>query len=451
MKTKRNTIIAFIALFLISMVIQITVDNAANYYDAAGYWALGKTCGWDVRNITSEYRGWVLPYIFSMCYKLGMVFGKEFLGYWIFSSLIFAFTFSFSFATIAGILGFEGNDNGIICAGGICGIIFYIFFRGLFIYTLSDFWAFSFSLFSVILAHKLITQEHEWYKEVLEAFLGLCLYGTYNIRTIYQFFAVGCIIIMIIAQICKKKWKKIAITLPGCFLGMIVCAIPQIILNHQIVGKSSWKVLTGDLMLFQLFCGASTGRYATYVGEESQYGAAGMYFIDRIGQTILERAGLTELVSYGQVIKLFLSHPLDFGGIYARHLINMLYPVYPNQYILDITKDKSLLLLLFYTIFFIAAFNFVYTIKLKKEKWIWLFLILLPCICILPGAVEIRFFIALHFMIYMYAVLGVKQFVISFREHKVQFIMLYLAGFFCYLAYAGMLLASTEAGIAIIN
>lgn len=66
MKIKRNTIIVFFALFTISMTIQITLNNSANYYDAAGYWALGKSCGWDVRNITSEYRGWCFP-IFFLC------------------------------------------------------------------------------------------------------------------------------------------------------------------------------------------------------------------------------------------------------------------------------------------------------------------------------------------------------------------------------------------------
>lgn len=75
----------------------------------------------------------------------------------------------------------------------------------------------------------------------------------------------------------------------------------------------------------------------------------------------------------------------------------------------------------------------------------------MPCFCILPGAVEIRFFIALHFIIYMYAILGIREFIMQFRVNKVKYIAGYLAGFSLYIAYAGMLLATAEFGVALIN
>lgn len=454
MKAKKNYyIIVFIVLFIISMVIHIAVDNTECHYDDAVYWSLGRAYGWDVRNISWGFRGWLLPFLFSMCYKFGMIFNKEFFGYWIFSSFEFAVTFTFLFRCVVKLLGYQVEEKYTALAGGMCGIIFFIFFRGLFIYTLSDFYAFSFSLLSIILVHALVENEQKWYVKVSEAlFLGICLYGTYNIRTIYLFLLIACLGILIFWQLYEKKWVQLILTLPACFAGILICSIPQMILNHKLLGERfSWKVPTENLMLFQLHCGISTGRYATYIGEPSQYSVGGMFFVDNIGQTILERVQMTEFTSYDQVVKLAFRYPLDFAGIYMRHLLNMLYPIYPNQYIEDITKDKSIFLLLFYTILFISLCSFFSSLKIKKNRIIWLFLILLPCIFILPGAVEIRFFIALHFVIYMYGVLGIKQFILYVRNKKIKFFAAYLTGLLLYIAYAGTLLATTTAGIATIN
>lgn len=442
----------FLVLFLICFIMQILIDNEEILYDASLYWEYGKALGWDVRNETLGFRGYFLLYFFSMCYQLGTLFSKEFSGYWILSSLIFALTFSIVFFMIARILDFVESDNYILGAGGICGILFLLFFRGLFIYPLSDFYALSLSLLSIVLVYNILEKNPKWHTRTMESFaLGLCLYGTYNIRTIYLFLAIAVMALLIVWQIYEKKWRELLITAPCCFGGMVLCAWPQMIINHRLFGEYAWQVSTGDLMLFQLHCGISTGRYATYIGDPSLSNVGGMFFKDGSGQAILDGAQLADFTSYGEWFGLILRHPLDFAGIYIRHLLNMLYPIYPNQYIKDITRDKSLLLLVFYTILFIAVFSFVRSAKMKSKKWIWLFLILMPCICILPGAVEIRFFIALHFIIYMYATLGIKEFIMQFRENKVKYIAGYLTGFLFYIAYAGMLLATTEASVALIN
>ena len=141
MKNKRKIIGGgvFLALFLISFVMQMLIDNEEILYDASLYWEYGKALRLDIRNETLGFRGYFLLYFFSMCYQLGTLFGKEFSGYWILSSLIFALTFSVVFFMIAKILEFSEDDNYIIGAGGISGILFLLFFRGLFIYPLSDF------------------------------------------------------------------------------------------------------------------------------------------------------------------------------------------------------------------------------------------------------------------------------------------------------------------------
>lgn len=208
-------------------------------------------------------------------------------------------------------------------------------------------------------------------------------------------------------------------------------------------------------MLEQLKWGVWMERYATYIGDLSEFEGPAMYFADNIGVNIvnnIEGADLwTGFSSYKEFIRLMFSHPLDFAGIYVRHLLNMLYPIYPEQYIQDITKDKSILMILFYTILFIAISNFIDSFKVKDSKWVWFCLILLPCICILPGAVEMRFFVAMHFLIYMYAVLEIKDFWTRFIKCKVKFVVTYVLGILIYIAYAGAMLSTTMGGTAIIN
>lgn len=152
-----------------------------------------------------------------------------------------------------------------------------------------------------------------------------------------------------------------------------------------------------------------------------------------------------------QMAKLIFRYPLDFIGIYVRHFLNILYPIYPNQYIYDIEKDKSFFLILFYTILFLGATNFINSFQLKNSKWIWFVLILVPCVCILPGAVEIRFFIAFYFLICMYAVLEIREFAARFKDNKIKYVIIYFVGFLLYVAYAGILLSTTENGVATIN
>lgn len=449
---KKCYIMMFLFLFIMSMVVHLIIDNTTEWWDAGQYWETGKSCRWSVKNIQWGFRGWLLPYIFWLCYRFGMLFGHEFLGYQIFSSAVFSFAFTFIFAHIARMLKIKASDRKMAMSGGICGILFFVFFKGLFLYTLSDFYALVLAFMSIVLTHWIVECPQKMGVKVLDAFLlGICLYGTYNIRTIYLFSLITCLSVLIAWQLYCKRWKQLLMTASACYTGMLICAIPQYIMNYNLSGVYSWRVPTQGLMLYQLQCGIGMERYATFVGEPAQYGDAGMRFINNAGAVILDRAQITELTSYMQMVKLIFRYPLDFIGIYVRHFLNILYPIYPNQYIYDIEKDKSFFLILFYTILFLGTANFINSFRLKNNKWIWFVLILVPCVCILPGAVEIRFFIAFYFLICMYAVLGIRDFAVRFKDNKIKYVIIYFIGFLLYVAYAGILLSTTENGVATIN
>lgn len=249
----------------------------------------------------------------------------------------------------------------------------------------------------------------------------------------------------------ERKWLETIVTSMGCVFGIVLGAVPQMLLNHKLLGNYSWKVPTNGLMLRQMEWGIIYERYGTFIGDPAQYGSVQMFYMDAVGRAILNKEQITGLTSYGQLLKLFLKYPLDFAGIYVRHFLNMLYPIYPNQYIQDIGRNKSFLLILFYTLLFIAVVYFVRSFRLKSKRWIWFCLMLLPCVCILPGAVEIRFFIAFHFLVYMYAVLGIRDVWNEVMKQKAKYCIGYFTGFLLYLAYAGAMLGTTADGIATIH
>ena len=111
----------------------------------------------------------------------------------------------------------------MLWGGVFCGVIFFYYFRGLFIYTLSDFYAFAISLFSIILLDIILNRKQAICKKGVEGcILGLCLYGAYNIRTIYLFLGIASLGVLTASQLYKKKWTNLVVTLLACFVGIVI-------------------------------------------------------------------------------------------------------------------------------------------------------------------------------------------------------------------------------------
>jgi len=459
-KEKKYQIIGFILLFLFAFIWQLIIDNSTIYYDDATYWCLGKEFSWKSETLTWwGFRGWVFPAILSCCYRFGMHVGKEFLGYMIFSSLTFAFLFAIAVSLLIRLLGvkLEEKKQALVCI--ISGILFFIFFSGLFIYALSDVYAMTAYILALIVAAKLMDKQmtNIYVFGAISLLFGVLVYASYNIRTIYMFTDAILVICVIAILVKSKEYIKTTVGIVCSAVGFYVTSLPQIKMNKGLLGTSSMFVPTDGLMLQQIGWGINNMSYGTYVGDPSVYASAGMSYIDHIGEHILilegiptYTPGISTFESYGQFISIAFKHPLDFVGIYTRHLLNMLYPIYPNQYIKDIEKDKSFLIILGFSVMVLAYFGVKKYIG-NINKWYWIAMIILPCIFILPGAVEIRFFIPLYLIFCIFAPLGAKEFVTEFKKKKIQYIIGLLVLFCLYIAYGGMMLGSTKDGIALMN
>lgn len=453
--SKKIGFIVFFVLWISLFTIMMIIGNVQEYYDDAVYWSLGEAYNWHSTNLAWGFRGYLLPLIFSLAKKAEVILGGDMYGYRILSSFVFAILHTYVFKEISKlVIGDEVEENQVrlYFAGGISGILSFVFFRGLYIYALSDIYAFTFLLLAIIVESKLIKSDSMYVAKriVLSLVLGFLLYGMYNIRTIYLFVSVALFITLIICCLRKNMLKNIY-SVPLSFVGSYLGAIPMIRLNEKLLGTKSWLVPTDGLMLFQLQTGITTNRYATFVGDSSEFTAAGMFYYDSIGQHILEMEQIETVSSISQLVKLFFKYPLDFIGMYTRHFLNILYPIYPNQYIKSIRSDKSALLFLFFAILVLFVAFLVNFYKPNKKNIAWLSCILFPCLCILPGAVEIRFFVGLYYIMFMFVTLGFSKLWELLKNNKGKFILIFVLGLMIYLAYGGYLLSMTNAGMATFN
>lgn len=446
----QGTKIMFIFFFCFFMLMHWIFNITEYPYDANFYWSLGGEMwmhgGWRLKSLTTGFRGVVLPIYFSICAGIGNFLGggQSTIGFWLISSLTYAFMFSFVQKKILHIVFGTVHQKweNLICI--VNAILSFVFFRGLFLYPLSDIYAFLLSLCSVVVLYKI--KENQGIKQFAWAFLlGMVLYSEYNIRTIYLFPALAVMVLALYfifkGNIRHLVWKTISVF--AGIVGMALAALPQIIVNQNLNRRFSLAVPTDNLMLDQLSWGMKWCRYDTYIGDPSEYYSPSMYYIDSIGSRILElEAGEKGFVSFGDYFFTLLKHPLDVIGIFFRHLINILYPIFPNQYVQRLDGEKAIYLIIFYTILFIVCVNLLTGFKLSKDGMIAFGIVLVPCLFILPGAVEIRFFYPLYYLIFSLVLIGIRKLWERVRCDYWKFGILYLVGLGIYIAGCQYMLTS---------
>lgn len=459
---------AFLILFIFSCVCGIYYGHL--YYDADLYWNLGKSYvvggQFSFTNITQAWRGYLLPLIYCVANWVGITFNHSgIIGFRLISSLIYAALFSLLLPRVIEAVSGKKNKR-IYCL--IPLVLSLVFWYGLFIYPLSDVIAITFNFSLLLVAVRLIKHMNSdeqiqnisirsgllWYS-VLFGFLA---YSTYNIRTIYQFS--GILAFLIIIWLSYKKTKNIKLILIltlSIIFGVLVASIPQIIINFNVIHKFSMRVPIDSLLSNQLYWGMYVQRYDTNIG--TNYPNPGVLFLDPVGQAIIAKEGIKNFFSIFHWMKLVIKYPLDFVGMYTRHFFNALLPVFPETYISNIyLPQKVLLMLLNYLILYFSALSIYVEHRIKKEnvpskkinskdksyikqlkdteiikynKILAFIIILIPCIAILPGAIEIRFFFAAYLIIYGYLAFAFpwKETKLYLQNHKFANIIVLVIGF----------------------
>lgn len=446
----KRAVVSFCAgaglLFTLSMLYNIH----GYYYDSRIYWQLGRSIVQNgsicLSSYPPTYRGVGFPIILSFCHLSSVwLGGGAHIAFRLLSSVWISFILTVALPYFYTQL--LPDKHLRISVGTRLGmvVLMILFWRGLILYPLTDFYAFSFMLISACLLFAIVRLEEDHKKNrfispcsILSAVgAGFFAYAAYNFRTIYLFAAAGLFLLAI-----RLHWRKGFLHLMliiGCMLaGSILCSLPQIITNYYSTGTLTMSVLTSadgsyphGLFAYQCLSGILYQRCDAFTPTLTKATGIKRFFLfDPVGQQIFQLDKLSCDAPLSTFFRSLFRHPLEILGIYVRHLINMLNPVFGEIYIENSHQFKLHLTLINY-LMMVGTFIGLLSSKVrgahsvaKKTATvgaIWgLLPLILPCVMLLPGAVELRFFLPIYLLMYAYLLFAAdwKSIIAWIRERR---------------------------------
>lgn len=402
----------FCFVFGIFLILCLTRKQVGFMYDSQYYWAIGDLVlvdgEFNILNFPETFRGYVFPVLLQILKHIGLAVGNEYIFWYIFSGILFSTLIVWIMPSLFNIP-VKNLWQGIRVV--VVFIILYVIWGDLFYYPLSDMPAFYFLSLGILLLKRACIRNNNNFLLVLKGMIsGVCLYAAYNTRAAYLYGVLICLILFSFMN--RNHVKSLLVILASVFIGMVIIALPQARINHQYVGKYSPKVYTEQyndyshgLEMQQVYWGLTQPRYETYAGSSELYPSPSVYFDDPVGQEILRREHITiESFGFKDVARLILKYPLDMVGIYTKHLISMLTPLFGEVYIQNIYTDKGIIILVNMVVWILAGIYFLLGIKHKNidGNCVWLIPFVIPCLLQMFGACELRFFLGIHLIVYYY-------------------------------------------------
>ena len=431
--------LAFLIATLICLGFMIFMDVFLIAYDSSTYYEnsfmFSNENGFSFANYPHFFRGFLYPFYVFMLRNLFELFSLSSIDAFRVGNMLFL---SFNLGVIFPMLFeeiFKKKFNLIQVA--FLSVAMNLFYNGIMQQVLSDMFSICTFAMAILvflkLKNKMAKGANNYIIGISSFFIGFLLYCAYNSRTIYLY---ASILLIIVILIFAKK--KIFIT-SFLVIGVLICALPQIIVNYNATDQFSISPpvqnignSTENLNLFQFRTGIMMSRYQTYVGDQSKGYQAGNVYYDQIGMDILEREGIEAFDSYSQLIGLYFKYPLDFIGIYTRNIVNFLDNRYGEIYIYDMDTPRTFKMFLNISILYILALG-LYTqaskMKIDKCRLAALTLICFPSICTIPGAVEMRFFAPMFVVIYGFVGFGINYNILFnyMMENKIKVTLLFIA------------------------
>ena len=407
--------ILFINCVLLSVFFHIDVY----FYDSGYYWSVADPVytgkGFNLLSFPETYRGCLFP----LLVLVSKIVFRGFWGWRIISAIMVTLIFGvFCPRLLKFHISSVKDGIKVIIAELICFYFWGYFFQ----FPLSDLPATFFliaGVFCIVVLQESFREGllsdnivlSQWIKVIgMGGIAGVCFYAAYNCRVAFAYGALLCVIIFSIRLIKEKKTRQLICVIVGGIFGALVISYPQCAINLHNLGKFSPKVYTeaytgygANLQSTQVLWGLMYPRYETYVGDVNEYGAGGVYFIDKIGNRIIAVEGISaENFKITDVFWIFIKHPFDTIGIYTRHLVALVTPAWNQVYITDIFNNKSLILTVNIVVWFILGIgicrkgaNIFNTANIG-----YVFSIILPAFLQMFGAPELRFFFPVYVMLY---------------------------------------------------
>lgn len=404
---QHQRVAAFLLTALIFMILHKIKGVAEFPWDAGGYWKLSAA---DLLfDFPKEIRGYFYPALLSPSRFISdsiPVLGL--LPYRIMSSLVYSYFFAvllpaFYLHIFGGHVTFLRRI--------ITPLLVAVLFPGVIIYTLSDLPALALMIGASACALFSTNQPSNVKRYAMLALSGVLAYGAYNTRTIFLFPA-GVLALSLPFFVYNKHTLKTKLLATLAFLiGTAIGSVPQVLINLKNQNSMSPMVITTSpynrsLFASQLLWGITLQRYETSVDKTSP--GAGVFYLDKAGERLFAANKIgSEPFGLRAYLKLAIQNPIDFIGIYGRHIVNGLDLRDGEVYTMGQPWKKNALAAFNLLILISGLLVITLTIALQRvntEQKIkgafWTFLTLLPVMAIIPGAIETRFFLALHLSIY---------------------------------------------------
>lgn len=291
---------------------------------------------------------------------------------------------------------------------------------GMIIYPLSDLPAFFLMIGALWAVLNALTANSSRYLGLMMLLAGMLATASYNSRTVYGLPVIALFLASVALSGGDKNRRLLATV--SFIAGVALVSLPQSVINASTRGSWSPAVTPQksekSLVALQLMWGITIQKYETTVDAAAV--SPSRYYMDRSGEKIFAEEGLENSeVDVSTYISLVQRRPLEFAGIYGRHLVNGLDIRDGEVYIRSAGSSRNLAA--FFNQLVLSLGALVLLIRYRRSAtcssdvptagaaqgrraastWpVWLFVWLLPVLLILPGAVETRFFLPLHALVY---------------------------------------------------
>jgi hypothetical protein len=446
---------AFLAAFLVFMVLHHVEDVRWFRWDAGDYWSLAGLH--KLLDFPDEIRGYFYPmllapgrYVFDLRPDWGYV------PYRIESSAAYAYMLAvalpaFYRRVFGGDLSFSRRL--------IVPVLVSCIFPGLIVYPLSDLPAVCLLLGAILCGIYSVASDGRPLARYGYLLLsGMLAYGAYNTRTIFLFpmLALAAAVPLVLYR--GHEWRPRSLAILTFLLGALIAATPQSLINVRHHGTWTPAVITvtGGRSLFaqQLLWGVVVQRYETTLDPSAQLPA--VVYPDQAGERLLGALHIDGDFTVADYLRLLAGHPVDFMGIYGRHVVNGLDvrdgDVYSKRR--SSVRDGTgfcnfLVVFLGLSIILMAAFTRPIAGEKAVIAWFWVFVMLLPVLAIIPGAIETRFFLSLHLALYSAIAfsMDIHGMAASFRHHWLLVVMAFGIAACIFFAVSLTTLSTYEYGV----
>lgn len=369
-------------------------------YDSSTYWALAVD-PWSLP-ASAFIRGYFFPALLGVWVAALSAIGiGQVEAFRLFSSLLYSAALTIVVPETYRLL--AGGQASL--ARRLCPAVLLAFiFPGLFLFPLSDVPAALLMWSAVFLVLRSTASTSS--KSLLLALVAGCAAGAaYNTRTIYLF-SVGLVFLGLVLQV-RAHWRALC-----CFaIGIFLIGLPQVAVNLRMHDELSFdptvSYVGGSLFLKQLVWGMGIQKYETYLVT----GISALPYPDPTGAKLLavvsKEAQIDTVPDY---LEALARHPLPFLGVYGRHFVNGLDVRDGRVYMTRPPDGRTFTSFACVTVLLLATLALGAGSGTRKAslpnpvlRWTCTAALVLPALVAIPGAMETRFLLPLHMLLYVAA------------------------------------------------